>query len=177
MNRTRNSSGQEHSTATAAVMEPDDDDFMMRILDGSCQGVFRDGEGGCQSILPSCHLQDQIDLLTVSVLGVTKKQLKNVSSHFFLILYSTCFLGKSIAGNPCLFFVSFTNTETRIWQEWKSYRRVRMCCPRVANIVENRIRNIAIGISVAVRRCIFKRNDRPLPNPMQVDGIPSPMMP
>jgi hypothetical protein len=72
MNRTRNRrTGHEHSVATtAAVAEPDEDDFMMRFLDGSCQGVFRDGEDGCQSILPSCHLQDQLDLLMVSVLWV-----------------------------------------------------------------------------------------------------------
>lgn len=41
--------------------DDDDDDFMMRIVHGSCQGVFP--ADGCH--LPTCHIADQLDLLMV----------------------------------------------------------------------------------------------------------------
>lgn len=42
----------------------DDDDFMMRIVHGSCQGVFRGGDGSlCQ--IPSCQMPEHLDLLMV----------------------------------------------------------------------------------------------------------------
>jgi len=42
--------------------EEDDDDFMMRIVHGSCQGVFP-SEGNCQKV--TCQMSEQLDLLTV----------------------------------------------------------------------------------------------------------------
>ena len=49
------------------IDDDDDDDFMMRIVHGSCQGVFP-GDGDTNNSLchfPSCHMTDQLDLLVV----------------------------------------------------------------------------------------------------------------
>jgi hypothetical protein len=46
------------------------DDFMMRFVDSTCQGIMPNAgdEGPCQGILPACEasLDQQLDLFTVS---------------------------------------------------------------------------------------------------------------
>jgi hypothetical protein len=75
--------------------EEDRDDFMMRFVDSTCQGIFP-GDGGdnsCQSMLPACEagLDHQLDLLTVR--------------FFRLLLY---FLGAS----RYIFLLATANTVT-----------------------------------------------------------------
>jgi hypothetical protein len=59
-----------HGQAEYAVVDvDDDDDFMTRIVDGTCRGIFpssdddRDKHSLCH--LPSCHLGENLNVLIV----------------------------------------------------------------------------------------------------------------
>lgn len=63
------------------------DDFMMRFVDDTCQGIFPSGDGPCIGMLPGCEarLDHQMDLLTVrACVATTTSNL--IISHTVAIL-------------------------------------------------------------------------------------------
>lgn len=78
--------------ATADVYEADD--FMMRFVDGTCQGIFPD-EPCSGGMLPACNarLEHQLDLLTVCILVLLLLLLHvaNVSKRRMNPTHSCCF--------------------------------------------------------------------------------------
>jgi hypothetical protein len=69
---TKNQQGSldEGNNRVAPVEYDDDDDFMMRFVDGTCRGIFStDDEGDIEKLslchLPSCNLGERLDVLLV----------------------------------------------------------------------------------------------------------------
>lgn len=69
-NRTMNPILEQRNSPTTHIEYADDDDFMMRFVDGTCRGIFPtddgdDSEKRSLCHLPTCHLGEGLDVLLV----------------------------------------------------------------------------------------------------------------
>jgi hypothetical protein len=116
----------QHESRVENVEYDDDDDFMMRFVDGTCRGIFPTDEHDdidkrslCH--LPSCHLSEKLDVLMVCFSLNCFAGLSNLTLPPILnFLYS-------IVDNHCRFCPFFMrSTLTREWTLYSSCQLVRI---------------------------------------------------